>query len=182
VGERRGDLAADGAIGDLVERAQHGDDVALGTLVQATQPMVWRLCRALGDPADVDDLVQETFVRAMTGLHAYRSDAPFAAWLLTIARRTCADHVRRATRRRRLGERLRQTHHEESERLETRELLDLVEHLEPERRLAFVLTQVTGLGYEEAAALCGCPVGTIRSRVARARAELLEHVRHAEAL
>ena len=90
----------------LVDAAQHGDDIALAELVRLTQPAVWRLCRALIDAADVDDLTQEVFLRAVKNLATFRFDAPFMPWLLTIARRVCADHVRRNERRRRLVRRL----------------------------------------------------------------------------
>ena len=88
-------------------------------------------------------------------------------WLLSIARRTCADHVRRRQRRPRLTQRLA---HEATPA-----------QADPDRRDAFVLTQLVGLSYDEAAVVAGCPIGTIRSRVARARAELQEAVRRTEA-
>lgn len=164
----------------LVDAAQHGDDAALAELVRRTQPAVWRLCRALGDRGDAEDLTQETYLRAVTSLSSYRFESPFLPWLLTIARRTCADHVRRMDRRRRLTRRLAGERRTDDVSHDP-ELEDLVGHLEPDRRLAFVLTQVVGLSYEEAAEVCGCPVGTIRSRVARARAELLASVQRADA-
>jgi RNA polymerase sigma-70 factor, ECF subfamily len=164
----------------LVEAAQHGDDVALAELVRRTQPAVWRLCRALGDPADVDDLTQDVYLRAVKSLGSYRFESPFQAWLLGIARRVCADHVRRCERRRKLTDRLRATRHDLVP-VHNGDLHELIERLDPDRRLAFVLTQIVGVSYEEAAEIAGCPVGTVRSRVARARAELLTTVREAEA-
>ena len=165
----------------LVEAAQNGDDVALGELVRRTQPAVWRLCRALGDPAEVDDLTQDVFLRAVRSLGSYRFESPFLPWLLTIARRVCADQVRRNDRRRRLTRRLTGEAREEVMHLDGSDVHSLVDTLDPERKLAFVLTQVVGVSYEEAAEICQCPIGTIRSRVARARGELLETVRAAEA-
>ena len=165
----------------LVEAAQNGDDVALGELVRRTQPAVWRLCRALGDPAEVDDLTQDVFLRAVRSLGSYRFESPFLPWLLTIARRVCADQVRRNDRRRRLTRRLTGEAREEVVHLDGSDVHSLVDTLDPERKLAFVLTQVVGVSYEEAAEICQCPIGTIRSRVARARGELLETVRAAEA-
>jgi RNA polymerase sigma-70 factor (ECF subfamily) len=166
----------------LVAAAQHGDDVALGELGRRAQPAVWRLCRALGDPADAEDLTQDSFLRAINSLSSYRFESPFLPWLLTIARRTCVDHVRKNDRRRRLARRLTGEAREEFVRADDSDVHALIEHLEPERRLAFQLTQVVGLSYDEAAEICQCPVGTIRSRVARARSELLDTVRQAEAL
>ena len=164
----------------LVDAAQHGDDIALAELVRLTQPAVWRLCRALSDPADIDDLTQEVFLRAVKNLATFRFDAPFMPWLLTIARRVCADHVRRNERRRRLVRRLSGETRDELAHADTSDIHALINCLEPDRKLAFVLTQVVGLSYEEAAEICDCPIGTIRSRVARARTELLTIVRQAD--
>ncbi|MCU1398649.1 MAG: sigC [Acidimicrobiales bacterium] len=162
--------------------AQHGDDLALGHLVRATQGVVWRFCCNLSSRQDADDLTQEVYVRATRNLGQYRGDAPVVSWLLSIARHVCADQIRRNQRRSRLATRLR------GERVPTTmtpgnlELHELVDALDPDRREAFVLTQLLGLSYEEAAAACDCPIGTIRSRVARARNDLMTAVRHAEAL
>lgn len=170
----------------LVEAAREGDDVAVRSLVRATQPMVWRLCTALGSPGEEDDLVQETYLRALSSLDRYRADAPVVPWLLSIARHVCADHVRRRVRQRRLVDRIGRlaidgdaaTPSPSSAGTSLQELVDALDH---DRRDAFVLTQVMGLSYEEAAEVVGCPIGTIRSRVARARADLVEAVRLADA-
>lgn len=164
----------------LLDAALEGDDRALGELIRLTQPAVWGVCRALGSPGDEEDLVQETYLRATQALAGYRGEAPVRLWLVAIARRVCADHVRRRQRQRRLADRLRQ-HATERVVCGPSTVDDLVEQLDPERREAFVLTQVAGLSYEEAAAAIGCPIGTVRSRVARARADLLEVVRRADA-
>jgi RNA polymerase sigma-70 factor (ECF subfamily) len=153
--------------------------VALAELVRATQPAVWRLCTFLGSAGNEEDLVQETYVRALRALPTFRGDAPVQSWLLTIARRVCADDVRRRERQRRLTRRLaheRQDHQGPPTSTEA-----LVDQLETDRRDAFVLTQLLGLTYEEAAQALECPIGTIRSRVARARADLIAMVRQAEA-
>ncbi len=168
----------------LVDAAREGDDVAVRHLVRATQPMVWRLCTALGSPGEEDDLVQETYLRALGSLDRYRADAPVLPWLLSIARHVCADHVRRRVRQRRLVDRLTRfaaVDSADTAPASSDSLHDLVDALEPDRRDAFVLTQITGLSYEETAEIVGCPVGTIRSRVARARADLLTAVRLADA-
>jgi RNA polymerase sigma-70 factor (ECF subfamily) len=158
----------------LAVQARDGDADALNRFVAETQADVWRVCRYLGDPWSADDLAQETFERAIGSLHRYRAEAPARAWLLSIARRTCADATRRAVRRRRLLERLRPAARDQVEAPElATELDDLLAGLDPDRRAAFVLTQVIGLRYDEAAEALGCPVGTIRSRVARARADLV---------
>ncbi|MEZ5222700.1 MAG: sigma-70 family RNA polymerase sigma factor [Ilumatobacteraceae bacterium] len=169
----------------LLEAAREGDDHAVRELVRRTQPAVWRMCTALGSAGEEDDLVQETYLRAFRSLGAYRGDAPVQAWVLSIARHVCADHVRRRARQRRLVDRITRVHGVATDAQETPsgDALDqFVRALVPERQEAFVLTQVVGLSYEEAADVIGCPIGTIRSRVARARADLLEALRAAEAV
>jgi RNA polymerase sigma-70 factor (ECF subfamily) len=148
--------------------------------VRATQADVWRYVAHLADRAVADDLTQDTYVRALRSLRTFRGDAPARVWLLSIARRVAADHVR-ATRRDRDR---RAADHEAADRAPLHAvtadpstelaLQDLVERLEPHRRSAFVLTQLLGLSYAEAARVCDCPVGTVRSRVARAREDLVE--------
>ena len=157
--------------------AREGDGVAVGELVRLTQPSVWKVCQALGSAGEVEDLVQETYLRALSGLDRYRGEAPVRVWLLSIARRVCADHVRKRQRRRRLADRL--TRHAATSDVPGPEVVDdLLALIDADRRDAFVLTQLVGLSYEEAAGVVGCPIGTIRSRVARARADLLEIVAH----
>jgi RNA polymerase sigma-70 factor (ECF subfamily) len=159
----------------LALRAKAGDRRALEDFVAATQPGVWRLCRFLGSPTDPDDLTQETFERALQSLHRFRGDGDARSWILAIARRVCVDATRRSVRQRRLADRLIAATLAESHRdahwLEVEELLAA---LDEERREAFVLTQFVGLSYEEAAEVAGVPVGTIRSRVSRARNQLLD--------
>jgi len=159
-------------------RARAGDDQALEEFVELAYEQVWRFCASLGDRQATEDLVQEVFVRAVRALPRFRADASARTWLLAIARHACMDDLRSRTRRRReAGTLAAGTPRDElvaADAAEHAALADLVRRLEPERRAAFVLTQVLGLSYDEAAEVCGCPLGTIRSRVARARVELLE--------
>jgi RNA polymerase sigma-70 factor (ECF subfamily) len=151
--------------------AAEGDNRALGELVRQTQPMVWRVCTALGTNGEEADLVQETYLRAMRSLVTYRGDAPVLAWLLAVARNVCADDVRRRQRRRRLMNRL--TNEAREQHAPAHQMVgDVVDQLDDDRREAFVLTQYVGLSYEEAATVLGCPIGTVRSRVSRARGDL----------
>ena len=162
----------------LAVAAGQGDRFALGAFVRRSQPDVWRLCASLSDRDQADDLTQETYLRAIPALPGFRAESSARTWLLGIARRTCADEVRRRVRRRALADRLNRR------RLVTTSpaadgmpaLQILIDGLSEERRQAFVLTQVLGLEYAEAAEVCGCPIGTIRSRVARARADLVAAV------
>jgi RNA polymerase sigma-70 factor (ECF subfamily) len=176
-------LVAD-PITELALRARTGDAGAQTALVRATQAEVWRFTAALIDPGSADDLTQETYLRAFRALGAFQGRSSVRTWLLGIARRTCADHLRGVVRRRRLDARLAGQaytdlpHPDPAHRLGT---ADLLRRLGTERRTAFVLTQVLGLSYAEAAAVEDVPVGTIRSRVARARDELIAAVEQARA-
>jgi RNA polymerase sigma-70 factor, ECF subfamily len=159
--------------------AAEGDPLAAAALVRATQSDVWRLCVALGDRDSADDLTQETYLRAFGSLHRFENRSSVRTWLLSIARRVCADAVR-SRRRRRLTLVRDDADLEALSRprdadpvAESATVADLLTRLDPDRREAFVLTQLLGLPYAEAAEVVGCPVGTIRSRVARARADLL---------
>jgi RNA polymerase sigma-70 factor (ECF subfamily) len=159
--------------------ARDGDPVAQGAFVRATQAEVWRFAAALVDRDTADDLTQETYLRAFRALPAFEGRSSARTWLLGIARRACADHLRSVIRRRRLDERLAAQAHRDHPYPDPAAHLgaaDLLRRLPTERRGAFVLTQVLGLSYAEAAAVEGVPVGTIRSRVARARAELVDAV------
>jgi RNA polymerase sigma-70 factor (ECF subfamily) len=165
--------------------ARDGDRTALLHAVRDSQADVWRLARHLVGPDDADDVTQDTFVRAWRALPAFRGDSSARTWLLTIARRACADAVRRDVRRRRLVERVGRQVGTGSTRAGTEPggehaVAALVDDLPADQRAAFVLTQVIGCSYAEAATACGVPVGTIRSRVARAREQLVETLRASE--
>lgn len=166
----------------LAVAARDGDRLALSVFVRRTQPEVWRLCRRLGDAGSADDLTQEVYVRAIAALPRFRAESSARTWLLTIARHTCADAVRRARRARSRATEGRTTTSDgprTDDGAEVDALGRLVDGLEEDRRVAFVLTQVMGLAYAEAAEVCGVPVGTIRSRVARARDDLVARLREA---
>lgn len=151
-------------------RARRGDAAAATAFVRATQADVWRLCRHLGSPQSADDLTQETYARAFASLHRFAGRSSARTWLLSIARRVCADAVRAAVRARSVEGDAPGPLTDPAEAVALQAMLDA---LDGQRREAFVLTQLVGLSYAEAADVCGCPVGTIRSRVARARAELV---------
>jgi len=156
--------------------ARDGDPVAQAAFVRATQAELWRFTAALVDPGSADDLTQETYLRAFRALPAFEARSSARTWLLGIARRACADHLRALARRRRLHHRLVAGRSVDAVAPDTSERLtavDLLRRLPGERRSAFALTQIAGLSYAEAAEVEGVPVGTIRSRVARARADLV---------
>ncbi len=165
----------------LLLAAQGGDHDALERFVIETQHDVSALCRYLGDRDNADDLAQETYARAIASLHRFRATGPAKHWLLTIARRTCADAARRRARQRRLHRRVvDQPDQPVVHRTDATDLDELMFALDPDRRAAFVLTQINGLAYDEAAVLLDVPIGTIRSRVARARQQIVDALEQAE--
>ncbi|MFF7049615.1 sigma-70 family RNA polymerase sigma factor [Streptomyces griseorubiginosus] len=164
--------------------ARAGDADAVDHFVRALHRDVLRYVSHLcGDPQAVDDLAQDTFLRALGSLHRFEGRSSARAWVLSIARRAVVDGFRHAAVRPRRYDGA--DWQAAAERAQPRgvpgfedgiALADLLEALSDERREAFVLTQMLGLSYEEAAAVSGCPVGTVRSRVARARGVLMELV------
>lgn len=164
----------------LALAAQRGDTVALSSLVRTTWSDVARLVTAVAGRDLAEDATQDAYLRAIRALPSFRGESSGRTWLLSIARRAAIDAVRGAARRRRI-----------TSRLVAREGLgatvdiavddlslteQLLGRLDADRRTAFALTQLLGLSYADAAVICACPVGTIRSRVARARDDLIREL------
>ncbi len=164
----------------LALAAGAGDRAALVSFVRATQRDVHAFLAHLCECGEAEDLTQETYLRALRALPGFAGRSSARTWLLAIARRVAADHIRRTMTRPRTiavqdwdtvvaaSPTQRRSGFDEGVLLR-----ELVAGLEPDRRDAFVLTQVLGLDYAATAEVCGCPVGTIRSRVARAREDLV---------
>jgi len=178
-------VRAMGRLTRLLVHARDGDWLALGAAIRMSQGEVWRLAAHLVGPSEADDVTQDVFLRAWRALRSFRAESSGRTWLLSIARRASVDAVRRQSRWRRLTARV----HSEAAAVgpaatsvdELHGLADLIARLAPSQREAFVLTQITGCSYAEAAELC-VQVGTIRSRVARARVELVGLMRQARAV
>ncbi|MEU3161754.1 sigma-70 family RNA polymerase sigma factor [Streptomyces griseoincarnatus] len=168
--------------------ARDGDPAAVENFVRALHRDVRTYVTYLSaDPQAADDLAQDTFLRALGSLHRFEGRSSARTWLLSIARRAVIDSYRHASARPRLADTDDwQTVAEFAQprgRLGFEEgiaLAELLEALPDERREAFVLTQLVGLPYAQAAELGDCPVGTVRSRVARARSSLIKSLREAE--
>ncbi|WP_431683078.1 sigma-70 family RNA polymerase sigma factor [Kitasatospora sp. KL5] len=168
--------------------ARDGDPAAVERFVRATRQDVCRYVAYLsGEPQAADDLTQDTYVRALRSLPRFEGRSSARTWLLSIARRTVADRFRFAAARPRLLDTDDWQAAAESAQEcavpgfeEGVALADLLTALPAERRDAFVLTTVVGLPYEEAAEMTGCPIGTVRSRVSRARTALVALLAAAE--
>ncbi|AWB81068.1 RNA polymerase subunit sigma [Corynebacterium yudongzhengii] len=173
----------DERVTELALRAGRGDRNALNEFIRATQDDVWRLLAHLGGPEIADDLTQETYLKVISSLSSFAARSSARTWLMSLARRTWIDNIRHERARPRKSA----TEYEDaaaehpargadpgewSEMIDARALLDA---LPADRREALVLTQVLGYSYEEAARIAGVRIGTIRSRVARARRDLIQH-------
>lgn len=163
---------------ELALAAGRGDRAALEALVRATQGDVWRFLAHLSDVRSADDLTQETYLRAFGSLHRFAARSSARSWLLSIARRVVVDQWRAAAARPRNADvdwaaAVERGTDRGAGFEEVVELRILLGGLHPQRREVLVLTQVLGLSYGEAAEVLDCPVGTVRSRVARAREDLL---------
>ncbi|WP_330281619.1 sigma-70 family RNA polymerase sigma factor [Streptomyces sp. NBC_00588] len=180
--------SADESVTAWALAARSGDPDAVEQFVIALQRDVQRYVAHLcGDPQAVEDLAQDTFLRALGSLHRFEGRSSARAWLLSIARRAVVDSYRYAAARPRLSD--VPDWQLAVELAQPRDLpgfddgvalLDLLAALPDERREAFILTQLVGLPYAEAAEFSDCPIGTVRSRVARARSTLLNLLDEAE--
>ena len=175
----------------LVERAQQGDKRAFNLLVQRYQYKVQSLIsRYVRNQADIADVAQDAFIKAYRALPSFRGDSAFFTWLYRIAVNSAKNYLVSQGRRPPGsdllvddaeyldgGEVLHDVASPENELLsdEIRQVVfDTIERLPEELRLAITLRELDGLSYEEIAAVMECPVGTVRSRIFRAR-EAIDH-------
>ena len=179
----------------LVERVQAGDRRAFDVLVSKYQRRLMRLVsRLVHDPAEAEDVVQETFIKAYRALRHFRGDAAFYTWLYRIGINTAKNYLVTQSRRTPTssetdaeqaesfddGNRLRDNNTPESV-LASKQIADTVnaamDVLPIELRTAIVLREIEGLSYEEISEIMACPIGTVRSRIFRAREVIAEKLK-----
>jgi RNA polymerase sigma-70 factor (ECF subfamily) len=179
----------------LVERAQRGDKRAFELLVEKYQRKLARLLsRFIRDPAEVEDVTQEAFIKAYRALPAFRGDSAFYTWLYRIGINTAKNYLMAMGRRAPTsteveaeeaegfeeGEQLRDINTPESLLL-SNEIAETVnstiEQLPEELRTAIQLREIEGMSYEDIAQVMNCPIGTVRSRIFRAREAIAERLR-----
>lgn len=170
-------LADDDSITDLALKVGRGDRAALSEFVKLTQMDVWRLVAHLAGVEHADDLTQETYLRVMKSQPRFAARSSARTWLLSLARRAWVDSVRHDMARPKNSavevEVAAASYTVGDSWSELADARLLINKLPEEWHEALILTQVLGYSYAEAAAIAGCRVGTIRSRVARARADLV---------
>jgi RNA polymerase sigma-70 factor (ECF subfamily) len=179
----------------LVERAQRGDKRAFELLVLKYQRKLGRLLsRFVRDPAEVEDVTQEAFIKAYRALPGFRGDSAFYTWLYRIGINTAKNYLVALGRRAPTStgfdneeaegfedaDQLRDSSTPESE-LEGKEIAATVNRamdaLPKDLRTAITLREIEGLSYEEIASVMNCPVGTVRSRIFRARDAIAAELR-----
>jgi RNA polymerase sigma-70 factor (ECF subfamily) len=179
----------------LVERVQGGDKQAFGLLVTKYQRKLIRLLsRMIRDSAEVEDIAQETFIRAYRALPSFRNDSAFYTWLYRIGVNTAKNWLVTQGRKTPTSTTL---DNEEAENYEEAELLRhndtpeqllmskqigetvnlAMQALPEDLRTAVTLREIEGLTYEEIADVMDCPIGTVRSRIFRAREAIAEKLR-----
>jgi len=179
----------------LVARAQQGDKQAFNLLVEKYQRKLTRLLsRFIRDQAEVEDVTQEAFIKAYRALPAFRGDSAFYTWLYRIGINTAKNYLMAMGRRAPTsteveaedaegfeeGEQLRDINTPESVLL-SNEIAETVnstiEQLPEELRTAIQLREIEGMSYEDIAQVMNCPIGTVRSRIFRAREAIAERLR-----
>jgi RNA polymerase sigma-70 factor (ECF subfamily) len=179
----------------LVERARSGERAAFDLLVAKYQRRLMRLlARLLNDPAEAEDVVQETFIKAYRALRHFRGDAAFYTWLYRIGINTARNALLMRKRNTNAGpvepslarpdgaedERLRDITTPES-MLASKQIAQTVnaamDALPIDLRTAIALREIEGLSYEEISQIMGCPIGTVRSRIFRAREAIARKLR-----
>jgi RNA polymerase sigma-70 factor (ECF subfamily) len=179
----------------LVERVQRGDKKAFELLVAKYQRKLNRLLsRFIRDPSEVEDVAQEAFVKAYRALPSFRGESAFYTWLYRIAVNTAKNYLVAAGRRAPTstqinseeaesfeeGHQLRHMNTPEAE-LMSKQIAATVnqtlEELPEELRVAITLREIEGMSYEDIAAAMSCPIGTVRSRIFRARETIAARIR-----
>lgn len=179
----------------LVERAQHGEKAAFELLVAKYQRKLVRLLsRFIRDPTEVEDVAQEAFIKAYRALPSFRGDSAFYTWLYRIGINTAKNYLVAMGRRAPTVSETESGNGEGSEEsgqvpdyntpeneLMSRQIAETVnkavDDLPEELRTAITLRELEGLSYEEIASIMNCPIGTVRSRIFRAREAIAEKLR-----
>src|SRR5579864_1663366 len=175
-----------GTLENALKAAQNGEVAAFNVLVQAHQRQVYNVCyRTLGNAEDAADATQDAFLSAFRAIKTFNGPAQgLRGWLLRIAVNTCYDQVRR--RQRRPADSLDADAEQESTVADpnpgpeqasltaetARHIQQAIDHLPYEQRLTVILCDVQGLSYEEAAQVMSIELGTVKSRLSRARSQL----------
>ncbi len=179
----------------LVQQAMQGDQDAFADLMRQYEKPIYNLClRMVRKPEDAEELTQTSFFKAWRALPGFQEESGFFTWLYRLTKNTCIDFLRRETRRHNTVQTvsldadedaalqlpdLRQLPEERAMQHDRqRALLRALESLAPEHRNILIHRELDGLSYQEIATLCHLELGTVKSRIARARIQLRQLLLH----
>lgn len=176
----------------LIKKAKSGDQQAFGILLSNHETRMYNIAyRMMGNTEDAMDMVQEAMIKVYRSLDRFEGNAQLGTWLYRVTTNTCLDELRRRKLRQAVSLEERQergapspvdhTYEKPEETVERRErhqvLQHAIEQLTPEHQAAIVLRDIQGMSYQQAAKVMDCPVGTMKSRVSRARLALREELK-----
>ena len=171
-----------GTVSKLAEKARNGDTEAFSMLIESHERFVFNIAyRMLGNLEDAKDISQEVFIKAFKNFIYYDERASFATWIYRIAVNTCIDYIRKKKKENNVsfdvfpeGEKVAPSNLEEEfiSKEGTEEILKAVMALDEDFKAVIVLHDMEGMEYKEISDILGCPIGTVKSRLSRARLKL----------
>lgn len=179
---------------DLITRSQNGDIDAFEELVAKYERKVYAIAyRFMGNPEDAGDLTQEAFLKAYQSIKSFRQEASFSTWICRIVSNVCRDQLRKNKRQSQnsldedvwleegtVQKQLKDQRPTPDEVYESKELKEylqgLINNLNPEYKMVVILRDIQGYSYEEIAQILDCSLGTVKSRLNRARKALRDQI------
>lgn len=174
----------------LIKRAQSGDIAAFEALIEAYEQKVFHIAyRMAGNPDDAADMAQEILLKIFRNVGKFKGESKFSTWVYRVATNTCLDELKKAKRKAaysldeefeteegQLGVEVADTAPTPEQRVEGQEIRDAIteaiSRLSEEHRQIIILRDINGLTYEEVADILDCSLGTVKSRISRAREQL----------
>ena len=174
----------------LIKRAQSGDVAAFEALIEAYEQKVFHIAyRMAGNPDDAADMAQEILLKIFRNVGKFKGESKFSTWVYRVATNTCLDELKKAKRKAaysldeefeteegQLGVEVADTAPTPEQRVEGQEIRDAIteaiSRLSEEHRQIIILRDINGLTYEEVADILDCSLGTVKSRISRAREQL----------
>ncbi|MBW1916368.1 MAG: RNA polymerase sigma factor [Deltaproteobacteria bacterium] len=174
----------------LIQSFLEGDRIAFERLILGHKDRVYNLCfRFIGDNQDADDLAQEVFIKVFKSLKKFRFQSSFLTWLYRITINTCKNRIKSRDfkyRKMNVSDNIEMIESKESPTIslekkeKTRLIQDAINLLPIKQREIIILKDIDGLSYDEVSKITGCKLGTLKSRLSRARLELKKKLRGIE--
>lgn len=185
---------------NLLKKSKNGDIEAFEELIKGYQKKVFNIAlRMIGDYEDASELAQEVFIKIFKSIRNFKEESTFSTWVYKITTNVCLDELRKRKNKRiiSLDEEIKHDSGESQIQivdpglspealLEKKEIkkavIEAIEELSPEHRIVIIYREMQGLNYEDIARIVKCPVGTVKSRINRARQELKEILKYKKEL